>query len=190
LQAHFENGMKRQSQYFISVANLAEKTHFYEWEGGKKFFDSFENSIVEQGDFMAKVTLEKSSTMLQLYFDIKGTLVLTCDRSLEEFEFPFHTQQKLILKYGEEDEQLTDEIEIINRDTQEINVSQYIYEFIGLATPMKKLHPKFQSEDDEVENESSTLVYSSDESSENDEIEENTKTDPRWEILKKLKSQQ
>jgi uncharacterized metal-binding protein YceD (DUF177 family) len=122
-----------------------------------------------------------------LHFHIIGSVELICDRTLEPFDFPLDIEQKLILKYGEADEELTDEIEIISRNTQQINVAQYIYEFIGLAIPMKKLHPTLALADYQ-ENEEGILVYSSETSGPEDEKESSTEaTDPRFDILKKLK---
>jgi len=124
-----------------------------------------------------------------LQFHIIGSVELICDRTVEPFDYPLDIEQKLILKYGEENEELTDEIEIISRHTQQINLAQYVYEFIGLAIPMKKLHPKC-AQGDYPENEEGILVYSSqtavqEEEDKGDSSEE--ATDPRFNILKKLK---
>ena len=49
--------------------------------------------------------------MMVLMFDIAGTVELTCDRSLDVFDEPIHIQEKLILKFGEKAEILSDDIE-------------------------------------------------------------------------------
>ena len=71
---------------------------------------------------------------------------MTCDRSLEPFDFPIESKNKIVFKYGDEYQEITDEIIIIPRDTATLELGQYIYEFIALAIPLKKLHPKFQDE--------------------------------------------
>ena len=77
---------------------------------------------------------------------------------------------------------MTDEIIVIPRDTATLELGQYIYEFIALAIPLKKVHPKFQ---DDAEDESGgKIVYTSEATEERNDEEE---TDPRWNILKKLK---
>ena len=85
--------------------------------------------------------------------------------------------------YGEEDMEIDDEIEMISRNRQGINVGQYIYEFIGTAIPMKKLHPRYNKGE---ENNEEQLIYSSanDRSAAEDD---RGGIDPRWEALKKLK---
>jgi uncharacterized metal-binding protein YceD (DUF177 family) len=182
--------LKDLKAFTIEILKLSNKKHAYEFESGSSFFDNFEQSLIEKGTFKVHVDLDKSETMLQLYFHIVGTVGLICDRTLEPFDFPLDIHQKLILKFGEQDEQLTDEIEIISRNTPQINVAQYIYEFIGLAIPMKKLHPKLAHADYQ-ENEEGILVYSSQTAPDESESLENGQgdepADPRFDILKKLK---
>lgn len=180
--------MKDIKAYNIDINKLSNKKHTYDFEGGATFFENFEQSLIQEGNFKVQLTLDKSETMIQLYFHITGIVQLICDRTLEPFDYPLDINQKLILKFGEESTALTDEIELIPRDTQQINVAQYIYEFIGLAVPMKKLHPKlagqpYQETDEEI------LIYSSETSPEGDNLAGKSEdaADPRWDILKKLK---
>ena len=132
---------------------------------------------------------------MEATFEIEGDVTLTCDRSLETFNFPLFTSEKIIYKYGLEEMEVTEDVFMITRDTPSINVAQLIYEFILLAIPVKKIHPDYLEEMDEEDFEGEgELVYISDEefddnlSEEKEESNESEeKTDPRWEILKKLK---
>jgi uncharacterized metal-binding protein YceD (DUF177 family) len=85
----------------------------------------------------------------------------------------------MIFKFGEAAEEVSDEITIISQDLQQLDVGQFIYEYIVLEVPMKKIHPRYQSDNEEDENEEGKLIYQSEKSE--DVI------DPRWEVLKKLK---
>lgn len=178
--------MKELKEFDIEIVKLSPKRHEYEFESGDSFFKNFEQNLIEDGKFNVKLLLDKSETMIQLRFHIVGTIQLICDRSLEVFDYPINLEQKLILKFGEESEELSDEIEIIPRNTQRINIAQYIFEFIGLSIPMKKLHPKFAHEKYE-ENEEGILVYRSETAPEEDvQPTEEEDIDPRWKILKNL----
>jgi uncharacterized metal-binding protein YceD (DUF177 family) len=132
------------------------------------------------------VTLDKQPRLIQVDFDITGTVTLVCDRSLEPFEHPLHIQEGLIFQYGEEEKALTDEITIITKNTQKINLAQDIYEFIGLAIPMKKIHPKFRTEDDDLPFTKGSVVFTTQQDADTDNAPE--ATDPRWEALKKLRN--
>ena len=87
--------------------------------------------------------------------------------------------RKMIFKFGEAVEEVSDEITIIPQDLQQLDVGQFIYEYIVLEVPIKKIHPRYQSDSEEDETEEGKLIYQSEKSE--DAI------DPRWEELKKLK---
>jgi uncharacterized metal-binding protein YceD (DUF177 family) len=77
-------------------------------------------------------------------------------------------------------------------ETQYINVAQHLYDYIGLAIPMKKLHPRFVEEDQEREDDPEAeglLIYSTGSEGEEDEDDddEDGPLDPRFAALKKLK---
>jgi len=169
--------MKNSRRYKIDIFGLSNDTHSFEFEYDKAFFSEFEHSLISEGKGSCTIDLVKSDSMLDLNLKIEGTVELVCDRSLEKFNFPISIDQEVIYKYGDEDQELSENVFVITKDRQEINISDFLYECISLEIPMKKLHPKFKddSEDDE-------LIYSSVE----DEDKE-AKVDPRWEALKKLK---
>jgi len=118
-----------------------------------------------------------------LSFFITGSIELICDRSLKKFDFPLNFEKELILKYGNEESELTDEIEMIHWDAQSVNVAQYIYEFIGLEIPMRKLHPSLNTD---IEDKGNELIYSTNNLGENPDKKE--KYDPRWDDLKEFKN--
>jgi len=167
--------------YSINILGLSNKAHTFDFTIGDEFFKKYGTEIVQGGDFEAKVVLDKHETFIDGDFSITGKASVTCDRSLEPFDQPVKVHRKVLFKYGEEPTELSDEIVVITRDQVDIELGQFIYEFINLDIPMKKLHPRFrdeeENEDDKTEGK---IVYKSD-SDENDE------TDPRWEKLKKLK---
>ena len=169
--------------YRINIVGLSNKLHHFNHELDEEFFRKYGSDLVSTGNFRVDVTLDKHETFIATDFNIQGTVKLTCDRSLEPFDYPIDTTRKMLFKYGEKDEEITDEIMTISRETVSIELGQFIYEFIALSIPLKKLHPRFQDEADEEEAEGK-IVYSSDESNETKNDEE---IDPRWNILKKLK---
>ena len=180
--------------YRINIVGLSNKVHQFHYEIGRSLFEEYGTDIVSDGAFTADVSLDKRETFLEADFTIRGTARLICDRSLEPFDFPINTRRKVVFKYGDQDEEITDEIMIIQRDTAWIELGQYLYEFIALAIPLKKLHPRFQELDEDDDSEG-RIVYTSggtddaadeDSSGDNNEGGDND-IDPRWSALKKLK---
>ncbi|MEQ8425421.1 MAG: DUF177 domain-containing protein [Cyclobacteriaceae bacterium] len=164
----------------INFVGLELKAHHYSFSLGDAFLQEYGKGFLPGGQFSVEVVLDKHETFIEADFKIEGTTKLTCDRSLEVFDFQILTKKKILFKYGEEDKELTDEIILISRERTSLDLGQLIYEFIGLSIPMKKLHPKFQDEEDEVEGK---MVYSS--ATKDDSNSE--EVDPMWEKLKKLK---
>ena len=183
--------MKELSKYNIDIYGLEDKQYDYDMESGDAFFEELEQDLIEHGHFKTHVVLVKSATMLQLHFHTEGSVQLLCDRTLEPFEEPVVTDDRIILKFGDRDEELTDEIEIINRNTNRINIAKYVFEFIALSLPFKKLHPSLRTEEeaDDSDDDEVILIYSSEDKEDNGDSDSEEKIDPRWEALKKLKGQ-
>lgn len=129
----------------INIFHLQNKQYLHEFEGNNDFFMDLEQELklIEKGNFKATVTLDKSETMIQMLYKIKGSVELTCDRSLDLFDFPFDITQKMILKFSDHTEEITEELMFIDRNVQFINVAQDIFDFICLQIPIKKLHPRY-----------------------------------------------
>ena len=175
--------MKLLRDYDIDVAKLNPGQYNYSFSVDDAFFDLFDNSLVDHGSLKAEVLLEKKISFISLDFKISGTVELTCDRSLDLYDYDLKTNNEVLLKFGEEARELTDEMELIPFETKRINVAQYLYEFISIAVPMKKLHPRYQDETDNDQ-----LVYSSDNQQTSEKQNDEPEIDPRWNELKKLKN--
>lgn len=85
--------------------------------------------------------MKKTSVTFELNFDIKGMVHVPCDRCLDDITMDVDTQNKLIVKFGKEYSEESDEIVIIPEADGEINIAWFLYEFIALSLPTKKVHP-------------------------------------------------
>ncbi len=174
--------MKGSKQFDIHIFKLPVGTHDYQFKITDEFFELFENEIVGQGNLEVTVLLTKSETMIEMNFDIKGSVVLECDRSLDLFDFPIDAQKMMRYRLGDERQELSEELMVIPKDSQIINIASLLFEFIGLEIPMKKLHPRFVEEEDG--DEELLAIYTSEEDEKENQEES---VDPRREALKKLK---
>lgn len=172
--------------YDINIAGLENKRYEYDFTSDDAFFAALEQELITKGTIRTHLMLDKSETMIQLRFHITGTVEQVCDRSLETYDEPVETRQMMLLKFGDHNEELSDEIELIERNTATINVARYIFEFLSLSLPMKKLHPRFRDEDenDELSNDlNGKVVYQSDPDTDDTPADD---VDPRWAALRKL----
>ncbi|MBO3698528.1 DUF177 domain-containing protein [Roseivirga sp. E12] len=179
--------MKARRAFDIHIFKLANGNYDYQFEILDSFFELFENEMFSKGKLTADVSLQKSASMIQMDFKIEGSVELTCDRSLDLFDQPISFESKMIFKFGEEEKELSEEVMVILKDTQTINIADLLFEFIGLQIPMKKLHPRFQEEEDDQDAEGE-MVYTSHKDDGHTDEQQEEDVDPRWAALKDLQS--
>jgi len=183
LPAHFK--ALSLNPYSVNIIGLSNKMHSFSYQFDDEFFVRYGKDLVSGGKFEAQVILDKHETFIEAQFNIKGQAALICDRSLDTFDFPLTIRKKVVFKYGESEEELSDEIVTITHDTVGLDLGQLMYEFIGVEIPIKKLHPRFQEEENEDDETNGKLIYTS--STDTTSGEDDDQIDPRWEQLKKLK---
>lgn len=170
----------------IEIQGLSLEQHSFDFSFGNDLFGAFEGSLIEKGEGSVHLELIKSETMLTLSFEIEGWVELICDRSLKPFNFPVEIREELMVKYGDEYAELDADLIVVPREAQHLNVAQFIYEFITVTIPMKKIHPDLATDDDDDEVDGSLVYRTSGDEQPKEEEEE--KIDPRWEALKKFRN--
>lgn len=173
--------LKSLKTYSIPFTGLKLGKHDFDYEIGNAFFDEFEYSLVKKADLVCRVELEKQETMLILNFGIKGHITLTCDKCLAEYPQPVDIQEQQIAKFSEEGIDEDEEIITLTKNDHEINVAGLIYEYVNVAAPFIAVcsdEGKTPYCDKEMLDRLGELSKDSD---------QNTKTDPRWDVLKKIK---
>ncbi len=174
--------MKDLKQFNIPFVGLKEGSHLFEYQIDKTFFEAFQFDEFNNANVKADITLVKKSTLLELSFDISGTVNVPCDITNELFDLPINGNLNLVVKFGPEFNDEHDEILILPHEAYQVDVSQYIYELIVLSVPSKRIHP------DVVDGTmQSDALRKLEELRINEEktVEEES-TDPRWDKLKDL----
>ena len=121
--------------------------------------------------------------MLIVNFDIKGTIKLTCDVCLTEFDAPVSFDEKLIVKFvNEEWDNETDEVIILNKTDHELDIANLLYEYINVQVPY---YAKCTEQGVNITCDPEMLAKISTE--EGTELEEEN-IDPRWAALKNIKN--
>ncbi len=133
--------MSSQSFYNIAFKGLSQGKHIFDYIIDDKFFLEFGGGVVDEGDVNVRVTLEKQSSLMILWFDVEGTVHVQCDRCLEMYDQPIKGLEKIFVKFGEKEYTEGDDVIWVSVNDYQLNVAQLIYEFIGLAIPIKRVHP-------------------------------------------------
>ena len=166
--------MKALKEFVIPFVGLKEGLHDYSFEIGEKFFESFEYSEIDHGKIRAEVSMDRKERMLIFNFKLQGHVTIPCDRCMEEMDYPIDVNEGLIIKFGHEHKEETEEIVIIPETDSHVDISGYIYEYIMLALPIKRVHPDGEGGCDP------SVMEKLDHQSP-------VEVDPRWEALKDLK---
>ncbi len=166
-------------QFVIPFTGLKFGVHQYEFVIDDQFFDALDYSMFKKGSLKVGLELNRQERMLIFDITISGDVERDCDRCLDPISYPVESTHKLIFKFGEDWEDLSDEIVIIPESEYEINMAHYLYEFICLALPMQCVHPDDKNGVSTCNPEMLKLLGYHPESHE---------VDPRWEALKKLKN--
>lgn len=183
--------------YDIDLKNLTPGTHEYDFLLENKFFIDIDGDQVQKGKVNVHLTVNAAASMIyEMNFQINGVVMVPCDRCLDDMEIPIDTNNRLVVKFGKEYAEESDEVVIVPEDEGSINIAWFLYEFIALAIPMKHVHApgkcnkamtsklkrhSARSVDDEDEIDNTEL---DEDMSLIDEVQ--SSTDPRWDGLKGL----
>ena len=132
--------LKLVNQYIIPFSGLKEGIHEFTFVFGNEFFEEHEVLEVYSGDLKAMVLLEKKANLLNLSVKIDGSVEIQCDKCLESFNFPIRYRGNLLVKFGNNPEQGTDEIWVLRPEEHTLNLEQYFFECIGLSLPIQRNH--------------------------------------------------
>ena len=127
--------------FAIPVSGIKDGHHIFEFEITKEFFDLFDESEIREGELAAVVNVEKNSSHLDLDITISGKVRTCCDRCLGIFDYPVECVNSLLVKFGLNEDESDPDIITIPRDEYELDLKQYIYEFVYLALPIRRIHP-------------------------------------------------
>ena len=166
--------------FSIPFRGLKSGTHQFDFQIDSTFFKHFKGAPIEEGEFEVSLLFDKRPDMFVLHFDIDGWMAAECDRCLVDIQLPVKDQQQLIIKFSEEvsEDPL---VEHISKDTQQLNVAKYVYEFIILSMPITKVYDCENDEKPPCDEE--MLTYLENKEGEQKEEEE---SNPLWEELKKF----
>lgn len=190
--------MGRFNIYKIDLKNLSPGTHEYDYILDNKFFMDIDGDEVQKGKVNVHLTVKCMSMMFEMSFRLQGYAMVPCDRCLDDMEIPIESENRLVVKFGKEYAEENDEVVIIPEDEGAINLAWFLYEFVALTIPMKRVHApgkcnkgmstklkKHTARNVDADEEYDDTESSSDDFAIDDEVDK-TASDPRWNALKGL----
>ncbi len=188
--------MGKFNEFELTLKSLPLGIHKYEFHLDKQFFVNMESVDIRDADLKVDLTLNHKGDLYDMNFKVSGEVVLLCDRCLDEMQYPIDADYHVVVKYGEDYDDETDELLVIPESDNTLNVAYMVYDTASLAVPIKHVHPKgecnkamsaaLKKHRARIAGEDSDLDDFLDdiEDSISDETED---LDPRWDALRKLK---
>ena len=188
--------MSKFEQYNVVLKDLTDASRLYEFDLDDVYFKKIDSPEVQKGNVHAKVIVQRKLSVYELQFTLDGSVIIPCDRCLDDMEQPIHYKEKLQVKFGDKFSE-EDEIVIVPETEGAINIAWFLYEFIVLNIPIKhvhapgecnktmatklKKHITRQKDDDE---DGVSALF--DDDADDDFSVEETQTDPRWDGLQNI----
>ncbi|MDA3892952.1 MAG: DUF177 domain-containing protein [Salinivirgaceae bacterium] len=167
--------------YKIPFRGLINGKHQYNYSIDEKFFESFSESEIKKGEITVEVELIKRSTGVESLFDIKGAVTVPCDRCLDDMSCPIECEGKIFFEFGQETEEVSDELVMVGPEVDYLELDVYIYEYINLSLPIQKIHNDDEDENSLCNAEMLAKLNSMTANNDDDKID-----DPRWDNLRDL----
>jgi len=173
----------KQKEFNIPFTGLKQGKHEFKYIVENKFFEAFGYNEFNDAKVSLDVILHKMSTMMELDMQAKGYVNVACDTTAEPYDQEISATLELVVKFGEEYNDENDEILIIPHNHHELNISQFVYEMLVLAVPQKRVHPGVL--DGTLQ---SDALQKLEELSPKEARDDKQDSDPRWDELKKLRT--
>lgn len=191
--------MGKFSAYKLPLKSLGQGVHEYEYRLDKQFFVDMESADVRDASLTVNLNVQYNGDFYTLDFAISGEVVLMCDRCLDDLHHPIDTKYHIVVKYGDDYNDDSDEVLEIPESESTLNVSYMIYETVELAIPMKHVHPmgkcnrqmsamlrKHRAEANDEDAELQNDLIDEIDNIDADNSVDSSGTDPRWAALRKF----
>ena len=130
-------------RYTIAYKGLKEGSHAYEWRVGDDFWKARPEGGITGGEVVVNAVLEKGGAgTMRLKVTMEGSVVVPCDRCLEDCSLPVDFQGDIAVKVSDEEHPFEGDILWLTRGDGAIDLEQYIYESIVLSLPLQRVHPE------------------------------------------------
>ena len=133
--------MKQNSEYIIPFSSYSNGIHEFEFELVDAFFGSFPEGDIQHAEVSVNVEMTKHERQLEFSFLLDGWVLLPCDRCLEEYKQEVTGEFNLLGKFGNGNNEDESDVVWLPNEEYQIDLSQYLYEYVVLSLPMRRVHP-------------------------------------------------
>ena len=168
-------------QLKIDLKELNEGLTELRFDLDNAYFASLDEDEIKRGNVCVVLSVRRTENYFELEFHTEGSVVVPCDICLDDMNQSVDTDDRLVVKFGEE---YSEDDDLITIDEREgiLDVSWFIYEFIALNIPAKHVHTPGKC------NAAMIKVLEEHSATRSSGGDEEIAVDPRWNELEKLKT--
>lgn len=172
--------MAKMKELVIPFSGMKEGKYSFSYVLDNTFFESLEFSEIKKGNIKVDIELERRPNLLNLEITIDGTVELLCDRCGNTYNQPISDHRFVVVNLNADKFEDEDDLISLPPNHNDLDLSQYIYEYITLAVPPRRVCPESVGCDPDVIRKLEQLNAA--------EQNKTSTTDPRWDALKNFKS--
>ena len=169
---------KLSNPYLIPFAGLKTGEYIFNYLIDDSFFKERDYSEIQHAKINTQVNLTKGTHLLVFDVKMEGAINVMCDRCGDYFDLPVWGENKLIVSLTNDRFEGETDIISIPIDSSEIDVSQYLYEYVYMLLPQRRTHPDKEDGTSTCNPEALKILNKL------SEEEQEKKINPIWEELK------
>ena len=166
----------------IDLKGLKEEETSLDFALDDSYFEALDGADVKKGSLHVSVSIRKATGFFEFDFHTEGTIVIPCDRCLDDMTLPVDTDNRLIVKLGSACSE-EDDIIVVPENEGILDMAWFIYEFVALVIPIRHVHAPGKC------NPAMTQALEELSADRSSDEESSQSIDPRWEALLKLRSE-
>ena len=164
----------------IDLKGLKDEETSFDFTLDDTYFEALDGADVRKGSLHVSVSIRKATDFFEFNFHNEGTIVIPCDRCLDDMVLPVDTDNRMIVKLGSAYSE-EDDIIVVPENEGILDMAWFIYEFVALVIPIRHVHAPGKCNPAMTQ---ALEELSADRSSDEESCQP---IDPRWSELLKLK---
>lgn len=157
-------------QFTIPFVGLKQGRHEFQYDITDAFFETFEYSIIQNGNVHIDFTLDKKDTMMVGEFQLEGRVKTACDRCNDPIEVSIEGEFRLVYKFDTEESE-DESLVIIYPEEYELHIKESLLEFMSVLLPSRTVHPEDECNEEMLKYLNQYMINSLDEEEGDDDLD-------------------
>ena len=131
--------MGANNKFSIDYMSLSSGLHAFDFEVDDTLFSEMESNEIKGGSCKVHACVNCSDSKLDVNVSISGSVVVECDRCLEDCNIPVEFSGMLVVRFSDLQRDYDGDVMWMAKGDQ-LSLKQYIYESIVISLPYRRVH--------------------------------------------------